>query len=85
MKNTGVIRRVDELGRVVLPAEIRRAMGIGERELLEIYVEEDRLVMKKHRPACVFCGGDRELAVFRDRSVCSACREQLKAFRDKPI
>ena len=56
MKSTGIIRRVDELGRVVLPIEIRRILDIEERDPLEIFLDEDRIVLRKLQPTCIFCG-----------------------------
>ena len=56
MKSTGIVRKVDELGRIVLPIEMRRTLDIGERDSLEIYVEGDGIILKKHQNACVFCG-----------------------------
>lgn len=57
MKSTGIVRRIDELGRFVLPVELRRTMGIGEREELEVFVDGSAIVLKRHTPACIFCGG----------------------------
>ncbi|MCR4770979.1 MAG: AbrB/MazE/SpoVT family DNA-binding domain-containing protein, partial [Oscillospiraceae bacterium] len=56
MKTTGIVRQVDSLGRIVLPIELRRTLDIAERDSLEIYVEEDRIVLKKFAPSCIFCG-----------------------------
>ena len=56
MKSTGIVRKVDELGRVVLPIELRRTLDIAEKDALEIYVDSDRIVLRKYEPACIFCG-----------------------------
>ena len=56
MKSTGIVRKVDELGRIVLPIELRRTMGIEVKDALEIYVDGDHIVLKKYEPSCVFCG-----------------------------
>ena len=61
MKSTGIIRRVDELGRVVLPIEIRRILDIEERDPLEIFLDEDRIVLRKLQPTCIFCGAEEDL------------------------
>ncbi len=61
MKSTGIIRKVDELGRIVLPIELRRTLDIAERDELEIYMESDRIILQKFEPACVFCGSSRGL------------------------
>ena len=77
MKSTGVVRKLDELGRVVLPVEIRRTLNISVRDSLEIFVEEDRIVLKKYHPACIFCSNARDVKLFKEKLVCSRCLEQL--------
>lgn len=74
---TGILRRVDELGRVVLPIELRRVLEIEEKDLLEISVEEDRIILQKYQPACIFCGGEAELVEHRGKKVCAACRKEI--------
>ena len=56
MKSTGIVRKVDELGRIVLPIELRRTLDIDVKDALEIYVEGSQIILKKYEPACVFCG-----------------------------
>ena len=73
MKGTGIVRKVDELGRIVLPIELRRTLGIGERDAIEIFVEGQRVILQKYEPACVFCGSADDVVVFRDKTVCSNC------------
>lgn len=73
MKATGMTRRVDELGRVVLPIELRRTLGIAEKDPLEIFVDGDRIIFKKYEPACVFCGNDTDVQRFHGKMVCSEC------------
>ena len=53
MKATGVVRKVDELGRIVIPIELRRTLNIGEKDLLEIYVDKNHIILKKYEPACI--------------------------------
>ena len=77
VKNTGVSRKIDDLGRLVLPAEIRRRFGLTEGTHVEIQVEGDRVILHKVEDACVFCGGGEQLRQFRDRKVCAACVSQL--------
>ena len=60
MKSTGIVRKVDELGRIVLPIELRRTLDIAEKDALEIYVDGNSVVLKKYQPACVFCGDSRD-------------------------
>ena len=77
MKSTGIIRKVDELGRIVIPIELRRVLDIAERDELEIYTENDRIILKKHQTSCVFCGSAKALTVFKDKHVCELCARGL--------
>lgn len=78
LKSTGIVRPVDELGRVVIPIELRRSLGIDKRDGLEIFVEEDRIILKKYSPSCVFCNNAGNIVKFGDKNVCVSCLEQLK-------
>ena len=78
MKTSGIVRKVDELGRIVLPVEMRRLLNIEEKDYLEISLEGDAVVVRKHHAACVFCGSAREICDFHGRSVCACCLQQLK-------
>lgn len=82
MKATGIVRNVDELGRVVLPVELRRTMGIKVKDPLEIYVDGDRIVLKKHEPACVFCTNAERVVPYKEKMVCRVCLEQLSAITE---
>ena len=79
MKSIGIVRRVDELGRVVLPIELRRTLDIGEKDALEIFVEGSAIVLKKYRPTCIFCDSARDVCVFRGKNVCPKCLRELRA------
>lgn len=78
MKSTGIVRKVDELGRIVLPIELRRTLDIAERDALEIYVDGASIVLRKYQPACVFCGDSKDVSVFRGKNVCAECLRELK-------
>ena len=78
MKSTGIVRKVDELGRVVLPIELRRTLGIAEKDALEIYVDGESIVLKKYEPACIFCDNAKDIIVFKNRNICSECIAALK-------
>lgn len=78
MKSTGIVRRIDELGRVVLPIELRRSMDIDVKDQLEIYTEEDKIILRKHEPNCCFCGKSKDVVPFRDKLICKKCLEELK-------
>lgn len=73
MKSTGVVRRVDELGRIVIPIELRRNLDIGEKDALEIYVDNNHIILKKYEPACIFCGNAKEIHNFKGKNICSEC------------
>ena len=73
VKSTGIVRKVDELGRIVLPIELRRNLDIEERDSLEIYMDGDRIVLKKYEASCIFCGADRELLNHKGKNVCASC------------
>ena len=73
MKTTGIVRKVDDLGRIVLPIELRRMLDIVERDELEIYMDQDRIVLQKYEPACIFCGGHCNLVNYRGRNICMDC------------
>lgn len=78
MKSTGVVRRVDELGRIVIPIELRRTLDIAEKDALEIYVDGEQIILKKYEPACIFCGDAREIINHRGKNICKNCLGELK-------
>lgn len=77
MKSTGIIRRVDELGRVVIPREIRNQFDLTEKDPIEIFVDGSSIVLKKHEPNCVFCNSSKNLMPFNDKLICSTCFKKL--------
>ena len=78
MKSTGIVRKVDELGRIVLPIEMRRTLDIGEKDALEIYVEGSSVILKKYKPSCVFCDATKDITVFKGKNICPKCLRELK-------
>ncbi len=78
MKSTGIVRRSDELGRVVLPIELRRTMNLEVRDPVEIFMEGDAIVLKKYEASCLFCGGNRQLTEYRGKQICGDCLRQLR-------
>ena len=78
MKSTGIVRKVDELGRVVLPIELRRTLDIAERDDLEIFVDGEKIVLKKYAPACIFCGEADGVSQFKGKNICENCKEEIK-------
>ena len=77
MKSTGVIRRVDELGRVVIPIEIRTQFGISEKDPIEIYVDGSSIIFKKYEPNCIFCGNSKKLIEYEGRPICKKCADAI--------
>lgn len=77
MKSTGIVRKVDEQGRIVLPIELRRTLDLGERDELEIYLDDDKVVLKKYEPACIFCASGYGLVTFRGKNVCMECIHKM--------
>ena len=77
MKSTGIVRKVDELGRVVLPIELRRTLDIAVKDSLEIFVEGDRIILKKSEDSCIFCGSEKGLTMYKGKPVCENCRKAL--------
>lgn len=77
MKSTGIVRRVDELGRVVIPIELRRTLGIHEKDNLEIFVDKDQIVLKKYEAACIFCESTENIIDFKDKVICRKCVAEM--------
>ncbi len=81
MKSTGIVRRVDDLGRVVIPKELRRTFGINVRDPMEIFVDGEKIVLAKFNPGCALCGSNKDLSSFRTKGetkrVCAACIKRL--------
>jgi AbrB family transcriptional regulator, transcriptional pleiotropic regulator of transition state genes len=78
MKSTGIVRKIDELGRIVLPKELRMTLDIKEKDPLKIFVDEDgRIVLGKYEPACIFCDSMNEVATFKGHSICHECMKKV--------
>lgn len=78
MKATGIVRKVDELGRIVLPIEMRRTLDIAEKDALEIYVEGASVILKKYKPSCIFCDTAKDVSEFKGKNICPKCLKDLK-------
>ena len=78
MKSTGIVRKVDELGRIVIPIELRRTLDIEIKDALEIFVEGNTIILKKYEPACIFCGDARDVFDYKGKKICPKCMEELK-------
>lgn len=78
MKSTGIVRKVDELGRIVLPIELRRTLDIAEKDALEIYVEGSSIILRKYRPSCIFCDSSKDITMFKGKNICPKCLRELQ-------
>lgn len=81
MKSTGIVRKVDELGRIVIPIELRRTLNIEIKDALEIYVDRDQIILKKYEPACIFCGNARDVTNFKGKNICKECFESMRDYK----
>lgn len=79
IKSTGIVRKVDELGRIVLPIELRRTLDIAEKDAIEIYVEGTSIVLKKYQPSCIFCGDSKKVTDFKGKNICVKCLKELQS------
>lgn len=77
MKSTGIVRKIDSLGRIVLPIELRRVLEIDEDATLEIFVDGNEIVLKKYQPACIFCGEAKAVVQYKGRNICPECRKGI--------
>lgn len=85
MKSLGTVRKVDELGRIVLPIETRRRLELEAGDGVEIFVEKDRVILKKYEPACLFCGDADDVMIYKDKRICRKCLQELKAEADNAV
>ena len=79
MKSTGIVRKVDELGRIVLPIELRRTLGIEEKDRIEIFVDGESIILRKYQPACIFCDNARDIINYKGKNICSECIKAMNA------
>lgn len=78
MRSTGIVRKVDELGRIVIPIELRRTLDIEIKDALEIYVNSEEIILKKYQPSCIFCGEVKDVENFKNKKICKSCLAALK-------
>lgn len=83
MKSTGIIRRMDELGRVVIPIEIRNQFNIAEKDPMEIYVDGSSIILKKFEPNCIFCGNTKNLLEYNDKLICEKCKNKISNLKNQ--
>ena len=80
MKSTGIVRKVDELGRIVLPIELRRTLGIEEKDRIEIFVDGESIILRKYQPACIFCDNAKDIINYKGKNFCPDC---IRAMNEK--
>jgi len=78
MKATGIVRKVDVLGRIVLPIELRKNLDIEKEDPIEIFVDGDYILLKKYEPACIFCGNAKDVKRIREKNVCTECLKEIQ-------
>lgn len=80
LKSTGIVRKVDELGRIVLPIELRRTLGIEEKDRIEIFVDGESIILRKYQPACIFCDNAKDIINYKGKNICPDC---IRAMNEK--
>lgn len=80
MKSTGIVRKVDELGRIVLPIELRRTLGIEEKDRIEIFVDGESIILRKYQPACILCDNAKDIINYKGKNICPDC---IRAMNEK--
>jgi transcriptional pleiotropic regulator of transition state genes len=78
VKSTGIVRKIDDLGRMVIPIELRKTMNINKKDPMEIFVEDDKIILKKYEPACIFCGSADNTFEYKGRTICQECMDKMK-------
>lgn len=78
MKATGIVRKVDDLGRIVIPKELRKTFNIAERDTLEIFTEGEQIILKKYQPSCIFCGEASDVVNYKGKKICKHCLKELR-------
>ncbi len=78
MKATGIVRRLDQLGRIVIPKELRNTFDMKETDPIEIFVDGNDIILRKYQPACIFCGDATEILQFNGKNICKKCAAKIK-------
>lgn len=77
MKTTGIVRNLDELGRVVIPKEIRKKLNIEQKDPIEIYLDGNSIILKKFESGCIFCNSSKDLSLYREKLICKKCLQNI--------
>lgn len=83
MNATGVLRKIDGLGRIVIPMEIRNKLDISQNDPLEIHVEGSQIVIKRYEPDCTFCGSSKNVVEYKGKNICDKCLNELKELKNR--
>ncbi len=78
MKSTGIVRKVDELGRIVIPKELTRTLDIKTKDPLEIYIDADSIILRKYEPGCIFCNESSDVVFYKNKYICKNCLHELE-------
>lgn len=78
MKSTGIVRKIDDLGRIVIPKELRKNMEMGPKEPVEIYVEGKKIILQKYQRGCIFCNEVNDVVEFQGKIICKSCLQEMK-------
>ena len=78
MKSTGIVRKIDSLGRFVIPIELRNVLDISTSDSIEIFTDDDKIILKKYQPACLFCGNADDITYYKGKLICKSCLKELK-------
>lgn len=81
MKSTGIVRKMDDLGRIVLPIELRSKLDIGPKDPIEIFTDGDKIILKKYQPCCILCGSTSDNVLLNEKRVCKICIEKLNILK----
>ena len=83
MKSTGIVRNLDELGRIVIPKEIRKKLEIDQKDPIEIFIDGNSIVLKKYEKGCIFCNNSKDLQVYKDKLICKKCLNSISALQNE--
>lgn len=83
MKSTGIVRNLDELGRIVIPKEIRKKMEIDQKDPIEIFIDGNSVILKKYEKGCIFCNNSKDLQVYKDKLICKKCLNSISALQNE--
>jgi len=84
VKPAGIVRKVDQLGRIVLPKSLRKRFQMNEGDPVEILVQGDHIILSRYYPRCVFCGSAEQVSEFKERHICAGCLSEMSALRREP-